>query len=202
MKELFLDKSIELIQQYHDPYTEEEIELLRYGLEGIYLTVTKLVIIILLSFILHIEKEVLLLLILFNIIRFTGFGVHARTSTSCLITSTLFFIIIPYVFLQIQFTIIIKMIICGLCLISYILYAPADTIKRPLYNQKKRKTRKLITVIIGLIYSFGSICIQNTPIQSMLLAALLIQSIVILPITYRLLKVPYQNWKQCSNSID
>ena len=51
MKELFLDKSIELIQQYHDPYTEEEIELLRYGLEGIYLTVTKLVIIILLSFI-------------------------------------------------------------------------------------------------------------------------------------------------------
>lgn len=198
MKELFLDKSIELIQQYHDPYTEEEIELLRYGLEGIYLTVTKLVIIILLSFILHIEKEVLLLLILFNIIRFTGFGVHARTSTSCLITSTLFFIIIPYVFLQIQFTIIIKMIICGLCLISYILYAPADTIKRPLYNQKKRKTRKLITILIGLIYSIGCLFIQNTIIESMLLASLLIQSIVILPITYRLLKVPYQNWKQYS----
>lgn len=198
MKELFLDKSIGLIQQYHDPYTEEEIELLRYGLEGIYLTVTKLVIIILLSFILNIEKEVLLLLILFNIIRFTGFGVHARTSTSCLITSTLFFIIIPYLFLHIPFTTIAKIMICGLCLISYILYAPADTIKRPLYNQKKRKIRKLITVLIGFIYSVGCIFIQIPTIQSMLLASLVIQSIVILPITYRLLKVPYQNWKQYS----
>lgn len=198
MKALFLNKSIKFIQQYHEPYTEEELELLRYGLEGIYLTITKLVIIILLAILLHIEKEVILMMVLFNIIRFTGFGVHAGDSKTCLITSTLFFIFIPLFFLNVSLPIYGKGIICALCILSYIVYAPADTVKRPLKNEKKRKIRKIVTVLIGFAYTIGIFIIPTDMIANLLLASLVVQSIVILPITYRLLGQPYCNWKKSS----
>ena len=44
MKNLFLNNSISFLKKYND-YSEEEIEKLMYGLEGLYLTITKLVII-------------------------------------------------------------------------------------------------------------------------------------------------------------
>ena len=196
MKELFLNKTMNLIQQYHDPYTKEELELLRYGLEGIYLTITKLVIIVLLAFLLHMEYEVFLTLIFFNIIRFTGFGVHAGDSKTCLITSTINFIVIPYIFLHLSIDLWIQAIICGICLLSYLLYAPSDTVKRPLRNKKKRLIRKIVTVIIGIIYTLGVFLIPNDIISRLLLISLVIQMIVILPITYRILGQPYCNWKK------
>ena len=196
MKELFLNKAMNLIQQYHDPYTKEELELLRYGLEGIYLTITKLVIIAVFAFLLHMEYEVFLLLVFFNIIRFTGFGVHAGDSKTCLITSTIYFIVIPYIFLHLSMDFWIQAIICSVCILSYLLYAPSDTVKRPLRNKKKRLIRKIVTVIIGIIYTLGVFLIPNAIISRLLLISLVIQMIVILPITYRILGQPYCNWKK------
>ena len=196
MKEAFLSSSMKLIEQYHDPYTEEEKELLLFGLEGIYLTITKLVAIIVLSILLNMVKEVILLLIFFNILRFTGFGVHAQSSISCLITSTLFFILLPYFFLRVSIPTIVQAVLCGVCLVSYLLYAPADTVKRPLRNAKKRRIRKIGTLITGSIFTLLIFTISNPMIEEMLLTALVVQMIVILPLTYRLLGVPYHNWKQ------
>lgn len=196
MKELFLSGSMKLIEQYHNPYTDEEKELLLYGLEGIYLTITKLIIIIVLSILLHMVWEVILLLVLFNVLRFTGFGVHAQDSKSCLITSTLFFIVLPYFFLHVSVPVVGQVVLCGICLFSYLFYAPADTVKRPLRNAKKRRIRKIGTFLTGSIYTIFIFSISNPIIQAMLLTSLIIQMIVILPITYRLLHVPYNNWKK------
>ena len=94
MKSAFLNSSIKFIKNYND-FSEKDIEKLRYGLEGIYLTVQKLIVIIILSLILGIFKEVLITLILFNIIRFTGFGFHAEKSIQCLFISLFQFVILP-----------------------------------------------------------------------------------------------------------
>ena len=59
MKEVVLTKSINFISQYKE-YSEEELEKINYGLEGLYLTITKLVIIVLLSIILNISLDELL----------------------------------------------------------------------------------------------------------------------------------------------
>ncbi|MEG2283040.1 MAG: accessory gene regulator B family protein [Bacilli bacterium] len=195
MKEQFLIKSLGLIQHYHAPYTEDELDRLRYGLEGVYLTVTKLIVIGGLAFLLHIALEVLILLVLFNIIRYTGFGVHAENSTSCLITSILFFIVIPYILLHISILPIIKGVICLCCLVLYLLYAPADTKKRPFKNEKKRIIRKVATLITGIIFTIALFIVPNTMIQTMLLSALIIEAIVISPLTYKLLGQPYNNGK-------
>ena len=69
MKTLFLDSTLSFITKYKN-YTDEEVSELRYGLEGIYLTITKLVIVVALAIILNIFKQVVSLLILFNIIRY------------------------------------------------------------------------------------------------------------------------------------
>ena len=101
MKEKYLNSTISFITKYKE-YSNEEIENMRYSLEGLYLTFTKLIVIFSLAIILGIFKEVIILLILFNIIRFTGFGFHAKKSMECLITSTLLFVGVPYLVLYLK----------------------------------------------------------------------------------------------------
>ena len=77
MKEVFLTNSVKFITKYNKNYSEDDLDKIKYGLEGLYLTFTKLVIIALISLILGIFKEVVLVLIFLNIIRYPAFGVHA-----------------------------------------------------------------------------------------------------------------------------
>ena len=194
MKSAFLNSSIRFIKNYKD-FSEHDIEKLRYGLEGIYLTVQKLVVIATISVILGIFKEVLITLILFNVIRFTGFGFHAEKSIQCLFISLFQFVVLPYILIQIFIPKIVCLAICFICIVSYILFAPADTVKRPLPNMKKRKIRKWSTVLIGIIYTSLIIIFFNTFITPLLLSTLIIEAIVINPLTYMVFKQPYNNYK-------
>lgn len=195
MKEVFLNKSIKFINQYQE-YSTFELAKLRYGLEGLYLTITKMIALVCLALILNIFKEVILVIILFNIIRYTGFGFHAEKSWHCLLISIFNFIIIPYVLLQISFSSVTNIIICGVCLIHYVLFAPADTKKRPLKNKRKRLIRKVLTISTGIIYTILIFVLHSNYWTSILLSVLIIQMIVISPFTYRLFHQPYNNYKQ------
>ena len=194
MKTLFLNSTMGFICKYHS-YSEIEQKKLRYGLEGMYLTITKMVLLVILSFILDIFKEFIIVTILFNFIRYTGFGFHAEKSYQCLLFSTFNFIVIPYIFLHIHLPNIIIYEICGICILHYLLFAPADTKKRPLTNKRKRIIRKIITVIIGIIYTILIILLDSKYWAGILLSALIIQAIIINPLTYRLFKQPYNNYK-------
>ena len=54
MKKKFLKSSIDIIKKSNPNISEEQIEIIEYGLEGIYLTFSKLIILIILSSILGI----------------------------------------------------------------------------------------------------------------------------------------------------
>ena len=195
MKNMFLHSCISLITKYHD-YSERDIQKLKYGLEGIYLTITKTLIIFLVAVFLGIIKEVILVTILFNIIRYTGFGFHAEKSYQCLIISLVNFIGIPWIFLNIKLSIVAIISISFICIISYLLFAPADTIKRPLPDKKKRIIRKIITVLIGIIYTLLIIFLNNYYYTSLFLSAMTVLVIVINPLTYAIFKQPYNNYKK------
>lgn len=194
MKEKFLNSTMSFLKKYKN-YSKDDIEKLEYGLEGIYLTLTKLVVIFLLAFLLNIVPELIVVLIFFNIIRFTGFGFHAQKSYQCLIFSIIWFLFVPLFFLKFQLPKFIYILICLLCVFSYLLFAPADTVKRPLLNSKKRKIRKIITVSIGVVYSTIGIIYFNTWTSKLLISVLLIQSIIVNPLTYKIFKQPYNNYK-------
>lgn len=195
MKDIFLNQTINTITKYNPNYNKDQLEKLKYGLEGIYLTITKTIVILTLSILFNIVKEVLMILILFNIIRYFAFGFHAESSKQCLIISFSIFIGLPLIIFYLQPNLILKAVISILCIIQIIIFAPSDTIKRPLPNKKKRLIRKIISTIIALIYTIILLITKNT-ISEILLCVLIIQTINISPITYKIFKQPYNNYSK------
>ncbi len=197
MKNYILDKSITLINNKYN-YDEIKLEEIRYGLEAIYLTITKAIVIFLLSYILNIFKELIIFLLLFNIIRFFSFGLHAKNSITCLIFSTITFISLPYfcIYLNINNTLKIILFILLIILIGY--FSPADTEKRPIISKKRRLTYKIISTVITIIYFVTSLTIKNNFISNALLFSLIVQLFLINPISYKLFKVSYNNYLRYS----
>lgn len=194
MKERFLNSTVNFLKKYNS-YSDKDIKKLRYGLEGIYLTFTKMIVILVLALLLGILKEVVIVLVLFNIIRYFGFGFHAEKSWECLVLSLMNFVLVPLLIIKLEISFTISLIICGVCLVSYLLFAPADTVKRPLLNKKKRLIRKVLTIGVGIIYSLIIIIFNNTYLNDLLLSAMIVQAIVINPIIYKVFRQPYNNYK-------
>lgn len=195
MKKIILDKCMNLITTYNKSLSSNDKDKIRYGLEGLYLTITKLFFIIIISIILGIFKEMFTLLLIFNGIRLTAFGVHAKRSIDCLISSIIFFITFPFICINLNIPILTKIIISLpiVCLIGIL--APADTEKRPLINKKKRIIYKILSIIISIIYMALSIIITNNILSNCFIFALIIQIIIMLPITYKIFGVKYNNYK-------
>lgn len=194
MKKLFLKKIKTAIKKQYPNYNDDKIDEIMYGIEGLYLTFTKTVVICIIALILGILKELICLLIAFNFIRFFAFGMHASKSSICLIFSSLVFII---------FSILCKYIILPKCLlyILYLLalviisiYAPADTVKRPLIKRKKRVKFKILSIMVVIIYFILTLVSKNNLFINSLIFGLLIECILINPITYKAFKMPYKNY--------
>ena len=195
MKKLIINKCMELVTTYNKDLSQRDIDKIKYGLEGLYLTITKLIFIIIVSIILGIWKETLLLIIIFNGIRLTAFGVHAKRSIDCLISSTLFFILFPILCIKLTIPLIVKEIIFIPLVILIGIFAPADTEKRPLINKKKRKIYKILSIIISIIYMTIAIVIKDNTLSNCFIFIIVIQIIIMLPITYKIFGVNYNNYK-------
>ena len=195
MKELVVNSIMNNITKYYD-YDNTKINEIKYGIESLYLTISKTIIIFIISILLNMTKELILLFTFYSLIRLTGFGVHAKKSWHFWVTSITMFILIPllikYVTLN-QELIIISYIVFTLLLIKY---APADTEKRPLINKKKRIIYKVLTITLTITYLIYSLIYKdNTIIINTLYFSVLLEVILILPCTYKLFGVKYNNYK-------
>lgn len=195
MKKLIINKCMELVTTYNKDLSQKDIDKIKYGLEGLYLTITKLIFIIIISIILGIWKETLLLILIFNGIRLTAFGVHAKRSIDCLISSTLFFILFPIMCIKLSIPLIVKVILFIPLTVLIGIFAPADTEKRPLINKKKRKIYKMLSIMISIIYMTIAIVIKDNTLSNCFIFAIVIQIIIMLPITYKIFGVSYNNYK-------
>lgn len=174
---------------------DEQLEIIEYGLEGLYLTIIKIIIILLLAIVLDILKETIMMIVFYNVTRFFTFGLHAKTSTSCLITSLLLFIGGTYLATYLQISLSVKISLSVICLILICIYAPADTEKRPLINPKKRKRFKILSIITSIIMGTLLIYLHDSYISNFMIIGQVEAVIMILPITYKLYGLPYNNYK-------
>lgn len=195
MKRFFLDRAISLIRKNNENISDIEIEKIRYGLEGIYLTITKFMILAAITFYIGIFKEFMIFTVLYNFIRVFAFGMHASKSFICLISSAALFISLPLLALTINIHIILKMVLCFVSLMMIILYAPADTIKRPLLRMKKRLKLKVFSLAVTIIYIGITLISKDIFISNAVLLALIMEVILILPVTYKIFGMPYRNYK-------
>lgn len=194
MKNLVVNSIMNNITKYYN-YNDTKLDEIKYGIESLYLTISKTIIILIGCTILKIVKPLLLLFIFYGIIRLTGFGVHAKKSWHCWVTSLLMFIGIPILISIINVNNNIIVITYLICMILMLKYAPADTEKRPLINKNKRALYKVLTLLITFIYLILSLILKNQIIINTLYLSIILETIQILPITYKLYGVRYNNYK-------
>lgn len=195
MKQYYLKKTLGILKKEYPNLTDIELDEYRYGLESFYLTVTKSLIIIPIAFILGIGKELLILFIFFNLLRKYACGLHATKSWICLCSSSMIFLTLPFLAKNIVIPIQIKIILGIIAIILFLVYAPADTKKAPIIYKEKREKQKIISTILCIVFIISSILISNSTISNLILFSVCVESIMILPLTYRLFHLPYNNYK-------
>lgn len=195
MKELVINNSLNLVKRQYPDYDDEKIAVIRYGLEGIYLTVSKTIIIFLIAYFLGILKELIIFTLIYNAIRMPSFGAHAPSSAICLIASTTIFILSTYLCMVISISIWLKLLLGTIGIVIIFKNSPADTAKRPIINKKRRLCYKIISTVIAIIFVILSIAIQDNFISNSLMLGLMIQSMMTSRITYKLFGQTYDNYK-------
>jgi len=173
----------------------DKLDEIRYGLEGIYLSITKIIVILSLAAILNCFKECIFITLLFNILRFTGFGIHASKSWMCWISSSIVFLGMPIACKYLVLDRNISLILCIFCVISFLIFAPSDTVKRPLVRKKKRIIYKFVTVLLSIVYSILAFWTSSNFVHNAFIGAMIIELVLIHPLTYKLFKLPYNNYK-------
>lgn len=196
MKKKILNHCIKIVKYKYQQYDEDKLEVISYGLESIYLTFTKIIIIFILAIILNIWKEVLLLLTFYNLIRVSAFGMHAKKSIHCLIISLTLFIGGVYLCRYLVIPLILKVVLSIICIVLIAKYAPADTEKRPIINKKLRQKYKIISVIISGFFAITIVLLSDKNISNYLLLGMIEATIMLLPITYKIFDLPYDNYKK------
>ena len=195
MRSKIINNIMDQIKKYND-FDEIKLQEIKYGLETVYLTIIKTIVFILIAILLNTIKGLLLFMFFYGIIRLTGFGVHAKKSLHCWISSIVIFVIIP---ILIKYVILNNYILYVGSIISIILlsiYAPADTPKRPLINKRKRNIYKISTIIISIIYFITIIMMKNNYIfTNTLFYSLLLESFLVTPFIYKIFGVSYKNYK-------
>lgn len=195
MKKIFLEKVMKSIKNKYPDYDNDKLEVIAYGLESLYIMITKTIVISLIALLTDVFKEMLLIMILYNIIRTTAFGMHAKESWQCYIISITLFIGGALLFKYVDVSFYVKASIGAISYIFLVIYAPADTYKRPLVNAKKRQIYKMITAITSSIYLILIIIFRDSNISTAISMGLLDAMLMIHPLTYRVFHLPYNNYK-------
>ena len=195
MKEFVVNNSLAIIKKSHPEFSSEKMEILEYGLTGFYIFISKTIIIFLVAYFLGILKELIIFMLIYNAIRSFSFGMHASSSMVCLIASSITFITSTYICKLIILPIWFK-VLFGIITILYIFkYSPADTEKRPIVNPKRTMVYKIISSIIAIIMVVCSLIVKDSFIANSFTFALIIQCVMISPITYKLTNQQYDNYK-------
>lgn len=193
MKNFIIKKCMDYIEK-NTSYDEIKLKEIEYGLVGIYLSIEKLLLLIILAIILKIFKEVIIYILIYNLLRTPSFGLHATKSWICMIATTILFIGIPYLCIFLNIPIILKVIISIIGICFMFKNAPADTKKRPIVNKKRRKVYKIISTIVAIIFTVCSIFIKNKFISNCFIFGLIMQNFMISPTIYKIFRLPYNNY--------
>lgn len=193
MNNFLVNKSIDFIK-IHSESDSLDIDKIKYGIEGLYLTISKIIIVFLISIIFNYFDIVLFTIIFFNVLRFFGFGLHAKKSIECLIISIFNFNILPIILMNININDFTYFIIYLVIIISYILFAPSDTEKRPLTNKRKRIIRKIGIIICSLL--LVAISFKYEYFKVPITCSLIIEFLMINPLSYYALNLKYNNYKK------
>ena len=191
MKNYILDKCMNLVVK-DATYSEVKLVEIRYGLEAIYLTLSKTIVFMLINILLGNFLISLLFLLFYSPVKSVSYGFHAKTSLQCWLISGFGIIGLPILAQELELTLTIKIILIIIYFIFFAYLSPADTPRKPLVNKQKRNILKIYSLIILFIYAF--IIIFSKTLAPIVIVALFYQCFLINPLTYQAFNTPYCNY--------
>lgn len=178
-----LDKAIEFLYNNEDDMDEEKAEIIRYGLEILFIKITFFSAALVISLLMHSFWECLTFTALFSAIRSYAGGYHADTRVKCFVLSMLTFCSVFIILKLIKTFPVILMIIAVFAAISSVIIfrsAPVDTENKRLDDEEIQTFRKKAraAVIVELIMAAAAYFLNFKGIMcsvmlSLILAAML-----------------------------
>lgn len=174
---------------------EQRAEVINYGLQLIIGEIPKMFLAICLALILGSVKLVLItLLFLIPYRGFTG-GFHLKTHIGCFICTTIMYslpsIIAKCFPITGSYEYIIITCISIFAIVAITLYAPADTMNLPILTKRERKLKKNLSYITLIISVIATIIIKDSEVSSVIIYTILMQTIFITKIAYKISKCEY-----------
>lgn len=170
-----------------------EIEKLYLGLMVILINVFKLLFIAIVAFFIGLIKEVVILFVMFGALRLTASGIHLKSNFGCTIASLIAFIGSAYITVNYPLSLSLTCIISIICTVLLYKYSPADTENRPILGKEHRKKLKIKATVTALTFIFINLLLLNKSLFNLTMFTLILQSLSVLPCTYKLLKISYNN---------
>lgn len=198
MKEVAVNKVINYLKK-NNACSEKEEKVFKYTLESLYSFITKTTTILLLSYFLGTFKTTFLLLLLYSVLRGFSFGIHASKNLYCWIISLSVYVVLPYIIQNVHLNQNLLLFLHLLGILGIILWAPADTPKRPLLNKRKRLVNKLFAFSFTFILDLISYYLHSYLLFYIVTSLLILNFICIAPWTYKVFHIPYRNYERFQN---
>lgn len=174
---------------------DEKAEVINYGLQNIVGEIPKIFITFGIAYIFGIFELTLFTFVALFPYKGASGGIHLKTHIGCILLTTAFYCIIPFVSQYFVLDGIVKIFtiilawIWGMIMIK--LYAPADTESVPILEEKVRKKKKIVSYITYTLGLFAALFIQNSTISNILILANVIQTITITKFMYKVTNNKY-----------
>lgn len=186
---------------------DEKAEVINYGLQNIIGEIPKIFLVLAIAYVLGIFKGALFTFLALFIYKGASGGVHLKTHLGCIIMTTAFYCIIPFVsklFVipqTIKYFVVLAVWIFGMIMIK--LYAPADTENVPILSKKDRRKKQIVSYITFTIGLIMSLIIKNEIASNILILANLFQTITITRFMYKITnnKYGYEVYGDISNEL-
>ena len=174
---------------------DERAEVINYGIHIIVGEIPKFFIFLGVAILLGIVKEFFITMLVIFPYRAVSGGFHLKTHLGCITLTTLYYCGIAYVSKLFILPQIAKYILISLVWIFGIimckLYSPADTESVPILRKKERKIKQILSYIVLTIILIIGIFINNTTVSDIIILGMLVQSIMISRLAYKLTNSKY-----------
>ena len=175
--------------------TDEQGEVILYGLQLLVGEAPKMILLFGISFILGFGLEMVFAYFAIMPYRAVSGGFHLHTHLGCIIGSAIFYYgdVLISKFLVLgsveKYILVALSLIFGILMVS--MYAPADTENVPIISKKERKTKKILSYITLILTLVVAIIIPNQVYSNILIIGTIIQSMSITRIAYKLTNNKY-----------
>ncbi len=183
------------IQKEMPDVDNERAEIIDYGLHLIIGELPKTIIVLAVAYLLNVFiPTIIMILVLLPYRAFSG-GFHLKTHIGCIISTTLYYCVIPVLsncfvlYNPLKVIFIVSIWIFGMIMIKN--YAPADTENVPILRKKERRQKKILSYISFTLGLLAAMFINNNVISNILILGNLIQSFMITPLAYKLTNNKY-----------